>query len=149
MYGTIIQLRSWLPDEIGGVEWLAMDNIATSIYVPVYGSVTDLAPQYKVPGRINGYTLESAWWIFNRLGTLTAHRWSEAHKDVDAVWIPLQKSFIDAQPEIEKYALDLYNKNPEKAVEFLTKYSMKKGDSVMKTAIKLGDKFWTKYDEKF
>ena len=99
--------------------------------------------------RTNGYTLESAWWIFNRLGTLTAHRWSDAHKDVDAVWNPLQKSFIDEQPEIDKLALEIYNKKPAKAVEFLTKYSKAKGAMVMKTGIKLGDKFWTKYDEKF
>jgi hypothetical protein len=83
------------------------------------------------------------------LGTLTAHRWSDAHEDVDAVWNPLQKSFIDAQPEIDKHALSLYKKKPKKAVEFLTKYSMAKGDTVMKVAIKLGDKFWTKYDERF
>ena len=149
MYATIIQLRSWLPDEIGGVEWLAMDNVASSIYVPVYASVSDLAPQYKTPGRINGYTLKSAWWIFNRLGTLTAHRWSESHKDVDAVWVPMQKSFIDAQPKTDSMAMELYKKKPAKAVEFLTDYSMKEADTVMKTAIKLGDKFWTKYDEKF
>ncbi len=149
MYGTIIQLRNWLPDEIGGVEWLAMDNIATSIYVPVYGSVTDIAHQYKVPGRVNGYTLESAWWIFNRLGTLTAHRWSDAHKDVDAAWNPLQESFINQQRETDQKALKLYKKNPAKAVSFLTAYSKAKADTVMKKAIQLGNQFWTKYDERF
>ena len=50
MYATIIQLRDWLPDEIGGVEWLAMDNVASSIYVPVYAGVTDLPHYYKTPG---------------------------------------------------------------------------------------------------
>ena len=149
MYGTIIQLRNWLPDEIGGVEWLAMDNIATSIYVPIYGSVTDLAPQYKVPGRVNGYTLESAWWIFNRLGTLTAHRWSDAHKDVDVVWNPLQKSFIDNQAEIDEHALTIYKKSPKKAVQYLTGFSKETAEKVMKEAVKLGDNFWSKYDERF
>ncbi len=149
MYGTIIQLRSWLPDEIGGVEWLAMDNIASSVYVPVYGSVTDLAEEYKVPGRVNGYTLKSAWWIFNRLGTLAAHRWGDAKKDVDDTWIPVQRKFINEQKEIDKKALELYNKKPSKAVEFLTGYSKKSAKEVMKKGIELGDKLWTKYDEKF
>ena len=149
MYGTIIQLRSWLPDEIGGVEWLAMDNIANSIYVPVYGSVTDITPEYKVPGRVNGYTLNSAWWIFNRLGTLSAHRWEDARKDLEATWVPLQKSFIDEQLETDNQAMKLYKRSPSKAIEFLTKYSMEKGNLVMKKGIKLGDQFWTKYDERF
>jgi len=149
MYATIIQLRDWLPDEIGGVEWLAIDNVASSIYVPVYAGVTDLPQYYKTPGRVNGYTLESAWWIFNRLGTLSAQRWGDMHKDLDAVWVPMQKSFIEELPSIDKKALELYEKNPEEAKVFLTEYSGKKGIMVMKKAIKLGDMLWTKYDEKF
>ena len=149
MYATIIQLRDWLPDEIGGVEWLAMDNVASSIYVPVYAGVTDLPHYYKTPGRVNGYSLESAWWIFNRLGTLTAQRWGDMHKDVDAVWVPMQKSFIDELPTIDQQALKLYKEDPEKAKAFLTEYSSKKGIMVMERAIKLGDFLWTKYDEKF
>ncbi len=150
MYATIIQLRNWLPDEIGGVEWLAMDNVASSVYVPIYGSVTDLAPQYKTPGRVNGYTLESAWWIFNRLGTLTSQRWGDMHKDVDAVWGPWQRSLLDNQKEIEAEALKLYKKkNPAKTIEFLTNYSGEQGEKTMKEAIRLGDFLWTKYDEKF
>ncbi len=149
MYATIIQLRNWLPDEIGGIEWLAMDNVSSSIYVPVYGSSTDLPPEYKTPGRVNGYTMKSAWWIFNRLGTLTAQRWGDMHQDVDARWKPLQEAFIKEIPEIDKQALKLYNKKPEKAIEFLTNYSNEKGSMVMKDAIELGDFLWTKYDEKF
>ncbi len=149
MYATIIQCRSWLPDEIGGVEWLAMDNVATSVYVPIYGSVTGIPEEYKVPGRINGYTMKSAWWIFNRTGTLAAQRWGDMHKDVDAVWFPIQQSFIDELPSIDKQALELYKKNPKQAIEFMTEYSNKQGSMVMDKCIELGDFLWTKYDEKF
>lgn len=149
MYATIIQLRDWLPDEIGGIEWLAMDNVASSIYVPIYGSVTDLPIEYKTPGRINGYSMKSAWWIFNRLGTLSAQRWGDMHKDVDAKWMPMQRDFIVDIPEIDRQALELYDKKPEKAIEFLNNYSNEKGSQVMQDAIELGDFLWTKYDEKF
>ena len=149
MYATIIQLRNWLPDEIGGVEWLAMDNVASSVYVPVYCSVTDLPHQYKVPGRVNGFTLESAWWIFNRTGTLAAQRWGDTHKDVDAVWEPIQKQFLNEQQAIDKAALKLYKTDPARAVRFLTEYTGQQGSMVMKRCIKLGDELWTKYDEKF
>jgi len=149
MYATIIQLRDWLPDEIGGVEWLAMDNVATSVYVPIYGCVTDLPDEYKTPGRINGYTLKSAWWIFNRTGTLASQRWGDMHKDVDSVWFPLQTSFIEEQPFIDAEALKLYKKNPADAVEYLNNYSNEQGSMVMDKCIELGDFLWTKYDEKF
>jgi dipeptidase len=126
-----------------------MDNVATSIYVPIYACSTDLIEEYKTPGRTNGYTLKSAWWIFNRLGTLTAQRWGDAHKDVEAVWGPVQNRMIEEQKTIDEKALELYRKKPEKAVDFLTKYSMEQAKNVMNKGIELGDFIWTKYDEKF
>ena len=150
MYATIIQSRDWLPDEIGGVVWLAMDNVATSIYIPVYCSVTDLPVPYKTPGRPDGYTRESAWWAFNRLGTLAAQRWGDMRKDVDEAWIPWQKELLDRQSAIEAQAMKHYrNDNPEDTVEFLTGYTHEWGLRVVEKAWDLGDYLWTKYDELF
>ncbi|HPE86869.1 MAG: C69 family dipeptidase [Bacteroidales bacterium] len=150
MYATIIQCRNWLPNEIGGVVWLAQDNVATSIYVPIYGSVTDVPRPYKVPGRVNGYTTESAWWAFNRLGTLTAQRWGDMRYDVDAVWQPLQKQLFDKQAEVEETAKKIYaSKGKDAAIQYLTDYSMEWGNRVIKRAWRLGDELWTKYDEQF
>jgi dipeptidase len=150
MYATIIQCRDWLPDEIGGVVWLAQDNVATSVYVPVYCSATDLPNSYKTPGRVNGYTRESAWWAFNRMGTLAAQRWGDARHDVDAVWNPMQKEMFENQKVFEEEALKLYNeKKPQKAINYVTRYSNDKANEVVEEAWKLGDFLWTKYDEKF
>lgn len=150
MYGTITQSRSWLPDEIGGVVWLALDNIASSIYVPVYSCVTDLPESYKTPGRTKGYNRNSAWWAFNRLGTLAAHRWGDMRHDLDKVWLPMQKNMLENQKTVEQKALDLYNpKNPKKTIKYLNNYTNKWGEKVVKQAWELGDHLWTKYDEKF
>ena len=150
MYATIIQCRDWLPDEIGGVVWLAQDNVATSIYVPFYGSVNDMPKSYKTPGRVNGFTRESAWWAFNRMSTLTAQRWGDIRHDIDAAWNPMQKELFENQKTIEAEALKLYKKNkPKKTIEYLNEYSNKWGDKVVNKAWELGDFIWTKYDEKF
>jgi dipeptidase len=149
MYGTIIQCRSWLPDMIGGVEWLAMDNIASSIYIPVYAGTTDLPTAYETPGRVNGFTRESAWWAFNRLGSLAAQRWGDMHHDVDAVWMPMQQELFMNQASFEKEAQKLYNISPEKCSIHITNYTKEWGNKVVDEAWKLGDHLWTKYDEKF
>lgn len=149
MYGTIIQCRNWLPNEVGGVVWLAQDNIASSIYIPVYCSVTDLPKSYKTPGRPNGYNRESAWWAFNRLGTLAAQRWGDMHKDIDEVWNPWQEELFNNQEKMEKKAQDLLKQSPIKAKKHLTEYTNKWGHKVVERAWKLGDELWTKYDEKF
>ncbi len=150
MYATIIQCRDWLPDDIGGVTWLALDNVATSIYIPVYAGVTDLPVSYKTPGRPKGYTRESAWWAFNRMGTLAAQRWGDMRHDVDAVWKPWQKELFDNQASFEKQALEIHQKGkPRELRTFLTNYSMGWGTKVVERAWLLGDELWTKYDELF
>jgi len=150
MYATITQSRDWLPDEVGGVVWLAQDNVATSIYIPVFAGVTDLPESYKVAGRKTGYTMESAWWVFNRLGTLTAQRWGDMHKDVDEVWGPMQMEIFEKQSEIDKKAAAMIEKgNEKKAEKFLTDYTIKWGNKVVDKAIELSEHLWTKYDEKF
>lgn len=150
MYATIIQCRNWLPDPVGGIVWMAQDNVATSIYIPVYCNVSDMPGPYKVPGRPDGFNRESAWWAFNRLGTLAAQRWGDMRHDVDEVWNPWQKDLFMKQAEIEKKALDLYESGEKlKAIEFLTNYTIDWGEKVVKKAWELGDLLWTRYDEKF
>jgi dipeptidase len=147
MYATIIQCRNWLPDEIGGVVWLAMDNVATSVYIPVYCGVTDLPETYKTDGRMTGFSRQSAWWAFNHLGTLAAQRWGDMRKDVDMVFNPIQKELFLNQKEFETQALEI--KEMPKRIDFLTKYTNKWGTKVVDDAWKLSDFLWTKYDEKF
>ena len=150
MYGTITQSRSWLPDAIGGKVWLAQDNIATSIYIPVYCSVYQLPKSYSTPGRITGYSMESAWWVFNRLGTLAAQRWGDMRHDVDAVWNPMQAQLFKEYSKIEEEALQSHKAgNMQEVTDVLTDYTNHWGTKVVERAIKLGDELWTKYDEKF
>lgn len=150
MYATIIQCRNWLPDEVGGVVWLAMDNVSTSIYIPVYSGAKDLPDAYKTPGRPNGYTTRSAWWAFNRLGTLTAQRWGDMRYDVNAVWDSWQDELFRGQADFEEEALKLYEAGERDALnKTLTGYTMEWGDRVVRKAWELGDMLWTRYDELF
>jgi dipeptidase len=147
MYATIIQCRSWLPDDVGGLVWFAQDNAATSIYIPMYCSVTDLPQTYKVDGRETGFSNESAWWAFNRLGTLAAQRWGDMRKDVDAVWVPLQQEIMRSAQEMEQKISGI--QDPAERRSLLTDFTHTWGTEVVKKAWKLGDFLWTKYDEKF
>jgi dipeptidase len=149
MYATIIQCRDFLPDPVGGLVWLAMDNVATSVYIPVYCGVTDMPEPYKVDGRMEGFSNKSAWWAFNRLGTLTAQRWGDMRHDVEKVWNPIQQELFDSQKNFEKQAVQMLQQDPAKGRAFLTGYTGQWGSYVVGKAWKLGDYLWTKYDEKF
>ncbi|MDZ7763513.1 MAG: C69 family dipeptidase [Melioribacteraceae bacterium] len=101
MYATITQSRDWLPDEIGGVVWLAWDNVATSVYTPIYSNITEVNKYFKTPGRINGYTYDSSWWAFNRLGTLAAQTLGRYASRCARCLDPMQEELFGNQEEFE------------------------------------------------
>lgn len=149
VYATITQSRSWLPDPIGGVVWLAWDNAATALYTPVYCGVTDLPASFKIDGRISGYDRRCAWWAYNHLSTLASQRWGDMRKDVTAVLGPLQSTMFAQQAETEKEALRLYRQSPSQGIDFLTRYTNRWAERGVTEGWRLGDLLWTKYDEKF
>lgn len=149
MYATITQSRDWLPDEVGGVVWLAWDNVATSVYTPIYANITEVNKYFKTPGRIHGYTYDSAWWAFNRLGTLAAQRWGDMRHDVRAVWDPMQEELFANQKSFEEKVIDLLKTDRDAAIKLMTDYTNEWGIKATERAWKLGDELWTKYDEKF
>ncbi len=147
MYATITQSRDWMPDHVGGLVWLAQDNVASSIYIPIYCSVAYLPKSYTIDGRETGLTRESAWWAFNYMGTLAAQRWGDMIIDVRAVWDPMQKELFENQNNIENQIYSV--KSTKRQIEILTEYTNQWGNKVVDEAWKLGDFLFTKYDEKF
>ncbi|MDR1865295.1 MAG: C69 family dipeptidase [Bacteroidales bacterium] len=147
VYATILQCRHWLPDEVGGLCWFALDNVASSVYVPFYGCVKDLPQTYKTCGRETGFSRDAAWWAFNRLGTIAAKRWGDMHVVVDDVWNPMQAKLFENQEKIEAEALRLIKENKkDEAIDFLTGYSNDCGNSAVDAAWKTGDLLWTTFD---
>jgi len=150
VYATILQCRSWLPDEVGALCWFALDNAATSVYVPFYGNVRFLPQSYATDGRETGFSREAAWWAFNRLGTLASQRWGEMKPVVDSVWMPMQAELFDRQDAIEAEAIELLRQNKRNAaIDLLTRYSNECANRAVDTAWATGDLLWTVFDGKW
>ena len=147
VYGTIIQCRADMPDEVGALCWFALDNVASSIYVPIYANVTDLPSTYKTDARETGFSKEAAWWGFNRVGTIACQRWGDMHKVIDDTWNPLEKQYIDDHYIAEQKALQLLKEgNRNGAIKILTDFTNSCGNTAVNEAWKLGDFIWTTFD---
>lgn len=147
IYATIIQCRSDIPDKVGGLLWFALDNVASSIYVPLYGSITKLPKAYETDGRQTGFSRDAAWWVFNRIGTIAAKRWGDMSPVVDKEFAPLQKEFIAGAATAEQKAIEAYRaKDYKKTVEILTAYSNDCANTALERAWNLGDLLWTMFD---
>jgi len=120
--GMVAQLRDWLPDEIGGVYWIFLDNPYVSPYVPMYAGNLSTHESYQVYNP-EKYDERSARWAFDFVDNLLNLKFQEAIKDVRAVREPFEQGMFERQQEVEEEALALHKKDPQAAREFLTGYS--------------------------
>lgn len=145
-FSFISQSRDWLPNAIGGVYWYGWDDTYTTCYVPLYCCIQDI-PGSFTRGDIQEFSWDSAWWVFNFVANYANLKYSYMVKDIQKVQAALEGQFISLQPAIEKTAVDLYKKDPELLVQYLTNYSVTQGEMVVKRWIELGEFLLTKYND--
>ena len=143
-YGMIAQLRGWLPNEVGGIYWFFVDNAYTSAYAPIYAGATDVAECYKVYDT-EKFDNNSIRWCVDFVDNLLYLRWQDAVKDLRAARDPLEQSFFDEQPDVDKEAQKLLAKNPEKGREYLTKLTIDRMNKIHKLFIDMRFKLITNY----
>jgi dipeptidase len=125
----VSQSRPWLPDPIGGLLWFGVDDAKSTVFVPMYGSITRAPHAYAVGnGDMMKWSDDAAFWVFNQVSNLAYTRYSEIMPDVRAVQQELESKFLAYTPAIDKAAGELHQANPQLAVEFLTEYCAKQGD---------------------
>jgi dipeptidase len=130
-FSFVSQMRSYLPREVGGCFWYGVDDNYSTVYMPLYCSMTS-APKSYTTGSIKEFSFESAFWIFNLVANLAYNKYSYVIKDIQVVQSELENNFFQNQPSIEKAALDLYKADPKLTVNFLTNYSLGQAEMVMK-----------------
>ena len=143
-YGWVLELRDWLPDEIGGIMWLYLDNPYFSPYVPIYAGNLSVDPTYKTYNP-DKYEENSARWAIDFVDNLANLKFQEVILDVKKVRDPFEKEMFKSQKEIEDKALELLKENPGSAQEFLTGYSNGLMQEVTEMFLVLRDEIISKY----
>jgi dipeptidase len=143
-YHTVIQCRDWLPDPIGGMCWLGFDNPATTPRAPIFCGVTDLPPDFKVDNH-KQYRTDSASWAFRRASRLACFRWGQHREKIQKKILELEEQALFDLRSIEARALDLFQTDPDKAREFLTRYTDTFCRSMTHQYWELGDELWMEY----
>ena len=143
-YGMIAQLRSWLPDPVGGIYWFFVDNQHVGAYVPIYAGVTKIHESYGIwdPEK---YDEASVRWAIDFVDNLLYLKWQEGIKDVKAVRDPMEAAFFDEQAGIDEKAAALYEKSPKKAAKYLTEITLKRMEKIHGIYSELRNHLITKY----
>lgn len=143
-YGMVLQLRNWLPNEIGGVYWVYLDNPYFSPYVPIYAGNLSVSETYKTYDP-NKYAEKSARWAIDFVDNLANLKFQKISEDVRAVREPFESAIFKDQKRVEEEAFTLYQQSPEKAQEYLTAYSNGLMDDVTAMFLSLRNEIITKY----
>jgi dipeptidase len=130
-FSFVAQMRNWLPDPIGGILWFGLDDASCSVYMPMYGSITK-APRTmeRGNGAMMRWSDDAAFWVFNQVSNFAYTRWNIIYPEVIDKIHTLEKEFVTLTPVIDQQALELYNADPNLAVNYLTNYSTQLGDRV-------------------
>ena len=76
-FSFIAQLRSWMPDAIGGIFWIGVDDASTTVYVPIYAGIRKAPESYaEGNGDMLTYSETSAFWTFNKVSNFTYLRYN-------------------------------------------------------------------------
>jgi len=143
-YGMVMQLRDWLPDAIGGVYWVYLDNPYFSPYVPIYAGNISVAETYNIydPDK---YDERSARWAIDFVDNLANLQFQDIAADVKEVRDPFEAEIFAAQAAVEADALAMYKKDKDSARKFLTGYSDEKMNRVTEMFLDLRDQIIARY----
>lgn len=102
-FSLVAQLRSWLPDEVGGVMWFGCDDANMIAYTPVYCCTNKVPVAYaKETASAVDFNMNSAFWLCNALSNVVYMRYNLMIGDLRAV-----QSRLERQWEAEQTAIEL------------------------------------------
>ena len=78
-YSFVAQLRDWLPDEVGGICWMAVDNPGQSPRIPIFCGTTELPEAFKHCGQ-KSYDPNAWLWQYRRANKLATVAWQKTKK---------------------------------------------------------------------
>ena len=145
-YIYVNQARGWLPDPIGGVCWFGPDKPYLTCFVPFYVGMNDLPKAYQI-GTTSKFSLKVAWWAFNFVANRAAMKFSYMKKDIIAKQSEIEAKEFNMQPIVDVAALELHEKDPVLAREYLTNYSIDNANKVVKQWWWLADMLIQKYND--
>ena len=120
-YSTVIQLRSWLPNEVGGVAWVALDNPGESPRFPIFAGNTELPQLLQVCGQHSDRD-DAALWHYRKANRLATVRWGTYRKTLEPMRDYFTKKGQRELPFVESTWQQLNSSDPKAAQEMLNGY---------------------------
>jgi len=146
-FAWIAQSRPGFPAaELGTIVWFSVDDAGSSVFVPFYAAMLKAPDTYaEGNGDILTYSSNAAFWSFNKVANYAYSRYGDMIVDIGKRQTALETNFSDSIPILDKRALELWEKNPQLAREYLTETGCRWGDATVETWNRLFEFLLVKY----
>ena len=141
----VCQMRSFLPDEVGGVTYFNMDDATMVAYVPVYCCINRVPePFRRENNNIREFSTESAFWMNNFVANMVYPRWSAMIGDLREAQSELEDFYAEDQKEVERRVADMTHQD---RVNYLTRKTEEYTDRMMRRWDKLAKLLIVKHND--
>ncbi len=144
-FTLVSQLRSWLPDEIGGVMWFGCDDADMVAYVPVYCCEREIPTAFREENNLNGtFNEQGAYWMCNMVSNFIYPRYGAMIGDLRAAQSELEDFYASEQDEVAERVKGL---NPLDRISFLTSKTASYTEKMMTRWDRLWKELVVKYND--
>ncbi len=142
----VAQMRSWLPDPIGGILWFGVDDASMGMYVPLYCGINAVPKCFdEKTGNMFNFSWSSAFWVNNWVASMVYNRYSELMPELKEQQKKWDNFFTESVKRTDATAVDMYRKSSTAVTSILTDYSVSQSENVTESWRKIGERFMVKY----
>jgi dipeptidase len=141
----VSQMRSWLPNHIGGVTWFANDEANMVAFTPVYCH-TQQAPECYDEKTADAFhfSTRSAYWVQNWVSNMVYLRYNLLFPELQKVRDRLENDYNSLQSDIESKAAAM---SESEAIKYLSAYSHRIASAMMDEWNQLAQLIIVKYND--
>ncbi len=142
-WSFVAQMRGYESAKAGGILWFGVDDAASTVYVPMYSTITEVPECFKEGnGDMYNYSPTSAWWTYNIVANWAYTKYSAMMPDIKKVQVAWEDKF---NSQVEAIDAQVANMDAIQAAEFLTKYSVAQAQESTQAWKELGIYLFVKY----
>ncbi len=139
------QMRSWLPDDVGGVTWFNCDDANMVAYVPLYCCITQVPDAFRQENNPrNEFSFESAFWMNNWVANMVYPRYSMMVGDLRTAQKELEDYYFADQDSV---LLAVKGMQPADRRSYLNRKSIEYTDLMMQRWDKLAKYLIVRYND--
>ena len=141
-YSFVVQLRDWLPDAVGGICWMAVDNPGQSPRIPIFSGTTQLPAPFARCGQ-KEYDPQAIVWHYRRANKLATVAWQATKKQHINTVLHQEGTAMSGLRSLEEEVRKC--KNAKSAAKLLNAYTAQVFDNTVEAWNQLEATYWHKF----